>query len=236
MASRRAGLCGGAGAAAPSSSLALFSSPSLSPLRSPSSPTVPSPPPSLAPMLSALSPSPLPHPMPRIQPSPSQAGRTAKVPGTSLTAGSARGQPGRARRRGTHSLTHSLTHPGGAGLRGPDSAAGFSAAFPSQPAGGTPAARQPCPSPPGGPPPPCPAVPRRAVPRRRSARRLNAPDAAIYQRQEPGKSRRRRSHWLPPPTCLPARGTFVSFSSRPHGGSGKVGAAPPDAEDPAAAA
>lgn len=135
-----------------------------------------------------------------------------------------------------HSFTHSLTHPGGAGLRGPDSAAGFSAAFPSQPAGGTPAARQPCPSPPGGPPPPCPAVPRRAVPRRRSARRLNAPDAAIYQRQEPGKSRRRRSHWLPPPTCLPARGTFVSFSSRPHGGSGKVGAAPPDAEDPAAAA
>lgn len=110
MASRRAGLCGGAGAAAPSSSPALFSSPSLSPLRSPSSPTVPSPPPSLAPMLSALSPSPLPHPMPRIQPSPSQAGRTAKVPGTSLTAGSARGQPGRARRRGTHSLTHSLTH------------------------------------------------------------------------------------------------------------------------------
>lgn len=74
-----------------------------------------------------------------------------------------------------------------------------------------------------------------AVPLGRSARRLNAPDAALYQRQEPGKPRGRRSHWLPPPTCLPAAGAFVSFSCRPHGGSGKVGAAPPDAEDPVAA-
>lgn len=101
--------------------------------------------------------------------------------------------------------------------------------------GGGPTARPGPPSPPGALQPPCPAVPRRAVPRRRSARRLNAPGAAIYQRQEPGKSRRRRSHWLPPPTCLPAVCTFVSFSCRPHGGSGKVGAAPPDAEDPVAA-